>query len=223
MLTMRYSLNHLSPIRTKSELPRQAWKVNYREVVEGKPTIKSRWFSNQDEAERFCKVKREEVRLAGDGSAYLSKELKLEAIALSKLLEPTGKSLTEAVEYFLKETDLIKRTSITVKEVADFYLKKLEAKGRGVAHRSVMAGFLNMFCEDFGKTKIALLKESPIERWLYAKREERKQSPVTFNNHRNYLVIFLNFAVAKKYITENPAKEVEKIETRKRGQERPDR
>lgn len=161
--------------------------------------------------------------MAGDGSAYLSKELKLEAIALSKLLEPTGKSLTEAVEYFLKETDLIKRTSMTVKQVAELYLKKLEAKGRGVAHRSVMEGFLNMFCEDFGKTKIALLKENQIERWLYTKREERKQSPVTFNNHRNYLVIFLNFAVAKKYITENPAKEIEKIETRKRGQERPDR
>jgi integrase len=223
VLTMRYSLNHLSPIRTKSELPRQAWKVNYREVVDGKPTIKSRWFSNQDEAERFCKVKREEVRLAGDGSAYLSKELKLEAIAVSKLLEPTGKSLTEAVEYFLRETDLIKRTSITVKEVADLYLKKLEARGRGVAHRLVMGGFLKMFCEDFGETKIALLKENQVERWLYAKREERKQSPVTFNNHRNYLVIFLNFAVAKKYVTENPAKDIEKIATRKRGQERPDR
>jgi integrase len=223
VLTMRYSLNHLSPIRTKSELPRQAWKVNYREVVDGKPTIKSRWFSNQDEAERFCKVKREEVRLAGDGSAYLSKELKLEAIAVSKLLEPTGKSLTEAVEYFLRETDLIKRTSITVKEVAELYLKKLEARGRGVAHRLVMGGFLKMFCEDFGETKIALLKENQVERWLYAKREERKQSPVTFNNHRNYLVIFLNFAVAKKYLTENPAKDIEKIATRKRGQERPDR
>lgn len=223
VLTMRYTQNHLIPIRTKSQLKRQAWKVLYREVSEGVPTIKARWFSNQDEAEAFCKVKREEVQLAGDGSAYLSKELKLEAIAVSKLLEPTGKSITEAVEYFLKETDLIKRTSITVKEVADLYLKKLEAKGRGVAHRSVMAGFLNMFCKDFGKTKIALLKESPIERWLYAKREERKQSPVTFNNHRNYIVMFLEYAVAKKYITENPAKEVEKIETRKRGQERPDR
>jgi integrase len=86
-----------------------------------------------------------------------------------------------------------------------------------------MGGFLKMFCEDFGKTKIALLKENQVERWLYAKREERKQSPVTFNNHRNYLVIFLNFAVAKKYVTENPAKDIEKIATRKRGQERPDR
>lgn len=220
---MRYSLNHLSPIKTKSKLPRQAWRVNYREVTEGKPTIKSRWFSNREEAEAFCKVKREEVRLAGDGSAYLSKELKLEAIAVSKLLEPTGKSLTEAVQYFLKETELLKRTSATVKEVADLYLEKLEVKGRGFAHRSVMRGFLDMFCKDFGKTKIALLKENQIEGWLYSKRKERKQSAVTFNNHRNYIVMFLNFAVAKKFITENPAKEIEKIETRKRGQERPNR
>jgi integrase len=220
---MRYSQNHLTPIKTKSQLKRQAWKVLYREIFEGVPTIKARWFSNQEEAEAFCKVKREEVRLAGDGSAYLSKELKLEAIALSKLLEPTGKSLTEAVQYFLKETDLLKRSSMTVKEVAQLFVKKLEATGMGYAYRHGFAGFLNRFCEDFGETKIALLKENQIERWLYSRREERKQSPVTFNYNRNYIIVFLNFAVAKKYITENPAKDIEKIATRKRGQERPDR
>ncbi len=220
---MRYTQNHLIPIRTKSQLKRQAWKVLYREVSEGVPTIKARWFSNQEEAEAFCKVKREEVRLAGDGSAYLSKELKLEAIAVSKLLEPTGKSITEAVQYFLKETDLLKRSSMTVKEVAQLFIKKLEATGQGYAYRHGFAGFLNRFCEDFGETKIALLKENQIERWLYSKRDERKQSPVTFNNNRNNVLIFLNFAVTKKYITENPAKDIEKIATRKRGQERPDR
>ena len=220
---MRYTQNHLSPIRTKSQLKRQAWKVLYRELSEGVPKIKARWFSSEVEAERFCKVKREEVRLAGDGSAYLSKELKLEAIAVSKLLEPTGKSLTEAVEYFLKETDLLKRSSITVEEVAQSFIKKLEAKGQGHAYRLGFAGFLNLFCENFGKTKIALLKENQVERWLHSRREEQKQSPVTFNNHRNYLVIFFNFAVAKKYVTENPAQGIEKIATRKRGQERPNR
>lgn len=220
---MRYSKNHHQPIKTKSKLKRQAWKVLFREVLNGVPQVRARWFSNLEDAEVFCKAKREEVRLAGDGSAYLTKEMKLEAIACSRLLEPTGKSLTEAVQYFLRETDLIKKSGLSVQEVAELYLKKLESKGRGFAYRLGVESFLKSFCEKFGDTKIALLKEHTIERWLNSERESRKQSAVTFNNHRNAVVVFLNYAVAKKYITENPACGIEKIEPRKRGQERPNR
>jgi len=220
---MRHTKTHHTPIKTKSKLKRQAWKVLYREIENNQPVIRTRWFRNFEEAEAFCKIKQSEAKLSGDGSFLLSEKLKLEAIACQRLLESTGTSLTDAVKYYLKETDILAKTNATVEEVASGHISRLKRLGRGHAYIIGIEGFLKRFCRDFGKVKIASVKEHQLEKWLDGCNPNGDLSTVSVNNLRNNLVVFFSYAVAKKILAENPALGIAKVETRKRGVERPNR
>lgn len=192
-------------------------------MVDGSPTIKARWFRNEPDASKFCKLKREEFQQLGDSSAFLTPELRLEAVSCAKLLAPTGKTITEAVRYFLKETELLEKSSATVRSVADSLIKHRKDKGRGFAYLLQLEGFLKVFCADFGEAKIATVKTHQLESWLNTQNADKTRSPVTFNNQRNHLVGLFNYAQKKEFIEQNPAESIETRETQRRGKKRQNR
>lgn len=175
------------------------------------------FFKTRQEAQTRAEQLRITRKNEGLGALTIPEKLRVEALEADRLLKPFGRSLMDAVNYYLPHLRAQERTVLWDQCMSEFLAAK---KGDEVSGRYLqdLTDKLRCFSRTFGDRAVASITGMEVDDWLRSlKTHSGKQvSALTRNNFRRVLVVAFNFGVFRKYCLENPvvgtakAKEVEK-------------
>ena len=212
---MRQSKKSLVPLKQSKTLcaqrPDRTWAVYYHKTNdEGVLEQTRRFFRHKTDAEMFCsEMKAEKVSL-GNLAFGLDDEVKREALNCINKLKPFGKSLTQAVEYFIRDQNLFNQ-SVTVQKAAEELYNRNKADGLSSRHLKAIRLNLQNFCKTYGTNKVSAIRADKVQHWLdnYKTKTGAPINSNTFNTIRRYLNLFFNFCVKRGWIEHNPVVKID--------------
>ena len=207
---MRLTKRSLVPIRQSRALvlqrPDKAWAVYApSNAPAGQRKVVRRYFRNKADAERYCSIARAELAALGAQANRLTDSLKLEALNCSEKLAPLGKSLTEAVEWFIREQKA-REASVTVRQATEALLHRAKADGQATTHMRCISSVMGLFGRQYGETLVSDIGLNEVQKWLdaYRTKDGRPLSPVGHNSYRRYLGLLFSFSVKRGWASTNP-------------------
>jgi integrase len=164
------------------------------------------WFATEKEAKKDA-ADRNQQRSAYGSQMNLDSSLRFEALKAANLLQPFGKSILDAVNFYTAH--LAKMTSsITVGELCDrvafeFARRKASVEA-STRHYTSMTETLRRFKEKFHASHIKLLDGSEIKAWL----SETPWATKTRNRHLGYIKNIFGIAREWKLVEVSPLDDV---------------
>jgi integrase len=131
--------------------------------------------------------------------------LRAEAMACSQRLKSLNATLTQAVEFFMRNAPRAESAK-SIEELKEEFLKSRRAMNCRPRTIVQYESYLRVICLEFGKVDVARILRQDIEDWL----EESEWSPRTRKNYLVTLTTFLNFAMGKRYRIDNPASNIDR-------------
>lgn len=168
-------------------------------------------FSTKAEAEERAREIEADFRMEGVEGLALSAELRVEALKAETKLKPHGKTVMDAVNFYVAHlaAEEKKKRSQTIHALAEEWhqaKKAQQAKGilreRTVTDIGVTVGTLQ---KQWGSLRIAEMTTEHFEKYLDGL--EVKQQ--TYANIRSQFSQFFNWCISKNYTGENPLKKIE--------------
>jgi integrase len=170
---------------------------------------KRRTFRDRQDAETAAKQARIQAKNDGQRSFAIPEQLRTDAKAAAKVLEPFGVSILEAAKFYADHLRLV-RTSKPVAEAVKELLAAKKTDGAGERYQKDLRVRLNRFSESFGERKIASITAGEIDSWL----RSLPVKPSTRNTIRLRLGVLFADALQRGWCQKNPIKEVRKIRAR---------
>ena len=209
-----------------SNRPHLKFVVGYRETGKRKRSF----FETKEQAESFAAFKNAELKRNGVEHAEFPTALRVMAQqAVEKMLEllpkpppepependsdeqrrqrkkrmaDACKIVVSAVDEYVARWRASERSCTAVQLVRELVAAK-KADGASMCHLSDLRSRLNIFAKEFDGQMVATITSAEIDDWL----RSLNVSPVTRNHYRRLIILAFNFAVQRKYATENPAVE----------------
>ncbi len=178
-----------------------AWLVDAR--IDGKG--ERLFFKTRAEADTKAALLRVARKNEGDAAFSIPEDLRVEAGRCMERLAPYGKTLTEAVDYFLpylERTAKPRAIEMLIEEAVS------EKKRKGL-EKPTIAEFdcrCGQFADAFPGRECGGITMEEIETWLL-----KFADPVSRNNSRKAVVNLYNYAVRQKYVPMNPAHAIHKV------------
>ena len=174
-------------------------------VVRGKEHGKwaRKYFEKKGEADTYAQLKNTELLNLGQQGAELPIELRLMAMDCQRRLADFGKTILDAVNFYIPHLTKAKR-AVSVRSMADEVVATKKSNGIKESTLKVYRHRVKQFCVEFGEAEVSSITSEDIGKWLL----KSFPHPVTRNNNRRVLVNLFNFARSKKYIDINPATEI---------------
>ncbi len=194
-----------------STRPDRKWKVSYYATDDnGHLKLQRKFFRDKTEAKLFCEQKKAEKVSLGNLAFGLSDDLKREALACCAKLKPYGKTLTDAVGYYIKDLETLHR-SVSVKQAANELEQRERADGRGARHIQSITHILTLFSKTYGSNIISTIKTAQVQQWLdgYRTKEGKPMSASSFNTFKRYLSLLFSFSIKRGYAETNPVMRVD--------------
>ncbi len=167
--------------------------------------------SSKQEAEDRAREIASDLMLEGIEGMKMRPELRVAALNAEAKLAKHGRSLSEAVAYYLKhlEAESEKERSLTVRKLANDWLasKKKKVK-RGVLRQRTLDGITeasNLLKTNWGDLRIVELNEKILKDYL----DSLKVSQRRIFNLRSLFSQFFNWCVKEGFASVNPLKNVE--------------
>ena len=153
------------------------------------------------EAEDFADRKNIEFENKGAESLEISTATRLVAQEAELALLPYGKSLKDAVDFYLVHLKRVSGSK-TVKDAVGEFLTARRTQKRilSVRYLNDLKNRLGKFVEIFGSDLVASVSGADIEKWL----QGRNISGVTHDNYHRILSVFFEWAQKTGLIDENP-------------------
>jgi integrase len=191
---------------------------NEREVylVDARINGKGRrfFFPSRRDADVKAQALRVERRNQGTAALYFPERLRVEAFECAEKLKPFGKSLRDAVNFYLPRLQIENRTC-TINALVSQLLDAKKRDGASERYLSDLRSRLGQFVASFEGKNVSDFTNIEIDHWL----RSLGVSAVTRNNFRRALIVAFNFARSNKFCIENPARDTAKAkETRLRPQ-----
>src|SRR6266404_1812903 len=164
-----------------------------------------RYFGSRREAKQFIAQSEEARHRLGCEAFVLPMGLRAEALVCSQRLKPLNATLTQAVEFFIRNVPRAESAK-SIGELKDEFLKSRKAMNCRPRTIVQYESYLRVICADFGRVDVTRILQQDIEDWL----EESDWSPRTRKNYLVTLTTILNFAVRKGYRANNPAAYIER-------------
>jgi len=204
------------------ELIRKTWPKIRAILIDGKTFYqvdgrkkgtkgKREAFSTKVDAENRAREIEADFRMEGVEGLALSAELRVEALKAETKLKPHGKTVMDAVNFYIAhlEAEKKKQQSATIHALADEWHKAKKAqlakgilRDRTVIDIRVTAGVLQ---KQFGSLRIAEATTEHFQKYL----DGREITQQTFANNRSQFSQFFNWCIEKRYTSENPIKNIE--------------
>lgn len=178
-----------------------SWKVEGR-APDGRKL--RRFFKTKVEAEAFAGDANAEVRSVGWQAMGLSDEARVEAAKCLEMLASKGRTLTDAVKFYLKHLAETER-SVTVDEAVAELMEFKEGKGLSGRHATNLRYFFKPLTEKFGDRKVSTLSRREMESWL----NSRKIHPVSYKSTLRHLSVLFNHCVKMGTAAANPLKDIQ--------------
>ena len=191
---------------TDSNRPHLKFVVNYREAGKRKRSF----FETKEQAESFVAFKNAELKRNGIEHAEFPTSLRVMAQNAVEQLKPFGKTITDAVGYYVAHLKASEK-SCTAEQLVRELLKAKEADGVGERHLNDIRSRLSVFSEKFDGQMVATITTAQLDDWL----RSLPVLAVTRNHYRGLLLLAFNFAVKRGYALDNPAKQTDKAKGRK--------
>jgi integrase len=179
-----------------SNRPNLKFYVNFREAGKRKRSF----FETEAKAKSFAALKNAELRRFGIEGSEFSTAIRVMAQHAAELLQPFGKTITDAVTDYVARLRASERSCTAVQLVREL-LKAKEADGHSRRHVGDVRSRLGKFAEKFGDKMVATITSAEIDDWL----RSLNVAPVTRNHYRRLIILAFNFAVQRGYATDNPA------------------
>ena len=196
------------PKRRLRILPYRGAK-NYGFYIDGlKVNGKRKRLFFHTEKEALAELKRleKQLRIEGEQGASISADIRIEAAQANARLAPFGKSIRDAVDFYLRHLEQIS-TSALLAPTADGYYQAKERVGLSQKHLGDTRRRLGRFVADFDNRKIKTLTVSEIEDWL----ARLGLAPKTVNNHRASICAFFSYALKRDLVEKNPVSAISRV------------
>jgi integrase len=168
-----------------------------------------KFFKTKTEAEAYAGIVRDDFKEIGERASDLSHDNKIEALNAIDDLKPYGKTISEAVDYYIRHLKATERSIKIPEAIADFVAFKVQ-KGRSIRYigdlKSRMSAFAKAFPNDYANE----ITSRMIEDWL----SKLPVSNLTKNNYRRNVGVFFTYCVRQGYCSDNPIKRVEEATER---------
>jgi len=184
-----------------SNRPGLKFVVNYRETGKRKRSF----FETKEQADSFASFKNAELKRNGVEHAEFPTALRVMAQNAVEQLKPFGKTITDAVQHYVAHLKASEKSCTAVQLVRELVAAK-EKDGASQRHVDDLRSRLNIFAKKFNGQPVATITSAEIDDWL----RSLNVSPVTRNHYRRLIVLAFNFAVQRKYATDNPAEKTAK-------------
>ena len=173
------------------------------------------WFASEKEARREA-ADRNREREAYGSKVNLDSEARLEAYRASELLRPHGKTILEAVRYYLDHLEKI-AYSVPFVTLADRVrsevARRLEKDEVSERHAESLRETLKKLEAHFGSQLVSEITTEALREWLLGLPLATK----TRNKHRGYAGQIFNLALDYGYATANPVTKIKKLNHRSNG------
>ena len=181
----------------------KGWRVRLGKKFTGGKVIE-RYFPTLGDAETWIDTetpRQKQMQAAGLSPAELS-----EAVAAYDLLRPLGVGISIAVSSFIKSYIPPDRRKTFSQLAAEFMRdkRKKKKKLKGSTLKSYL-GFYRRFSETFNKTPVSQIRVKDIDTWL----DDHDFEGINYNNYLKHLRMVWDFAVDRKYATENVVSDIE--------------
>ena len=203
------------------ELPKEhsQRKLGYLWMVELRfPGMRSRKFFRHDQSEERDKhiadLNERADALARKDRAIVSDEILLsDAAAAYKALHPYGKSLGDAVAFYVQHLETTaKRDATPLSEIVRRFLDEKEKEGVSDVHLADLKNRIARFAVEFGETPIANIDRNDISDWLHA----LPLAPQSKKNFRRVLGNLFSYAVRAGVLEVNPVAATSNPKTRRK-------
>jgi integrase len=174
--------------------PHLKFVVNYREA--GKR--KRRFFEAKEPAKTFAALKNIELQRDGIEHAEFPTALRVMAQNAVEQLKPFGKTIADAVTFYLPHLQARNRSCTFAELVAELIPAK-KADGASAPYITDLKCRLGQFEKSFGDRLVSEITSGEIDDWLRG----LNVSAVSRNNSRRTLHSTFSFALARNYCFEN--------------------
>jgi integrase len=196
-------------MKEKKPEKREAWPRMKPVVNHGKPMImvdcriggrgERKYFATRREAEG--EQQRQRVKRANEGNSAFDfpQDVRIDATAAMKILEPYGISLRESADFYRRHAATATGDK-TIQQVIDELLDVKKGAGMSPRYIQDLRLRLNIFARTFGSEKAINISQSMVDDWIIG----LPHSGTTKNNYRADLSVMFNFAVDRKYVLQVP-------------------
>jgi integrase len=168
-----------------------------------------RFFETKREAETYVELKSVELLNQGVEGATFSSELRVLARRAATLLEPFGKTVLDAAEFYAQHLRRIS-ASCKVAEVVEEMLGSRAGDGLSEDYLADLKIKYRAFAHTFGDRMIADIAPKEISGWL----RHLNVGAVSRNTIRSRLTTLFSFAKRQGYTSHNPIMEVDRAKER---------
>ncbi|MBT5707042.1 MAG: tyrosine-type recombinase/integrase, partial [Verrucomicrobia bacterium] len=177
------------------------WLVTYR--VDGQRIRLS--FPTQAAAKAKRDLLKIDFENLGTRASAIPDALRLEAVRCSGKLKPYGRTLTDAVDFFVSHLEATDRSS-TIPDVVIEYIETKRASGKAKRHVDDLRSKLGRLAKAFPESMASEVSAKQIDHWLTS----LCLSSRSINSYRTVLNGLFNFGIKRSYLKTNPIAGVER-------------
>jgi hypothetical protein len=158
-----------------------------------------RFFRTKTEAQTYVRLKEVELLNQGKEGATFSSSLRVMAQHGADKLRPLGKTISDAVDFYLDHLEAIRR-SVPLRTAMKELIDNRRLSGASSRYCYDLRLRIGRFCTAFPDRTVAEITTAEVDDWLSGLR----LAPVTRNTFRRDLRTLFSFATTRRYCTENP-------------------
>jgi integrase len=136
----------------------------------------------------------------------LSQREMSEIIHAKSALAKHGETISDAVKFRLDYLERVRRSGITVAQLADEVLDAKRRDGKAAAYLDDLRKRLTRFCQDFGNRPITGIEVDELDNWL----RDLRLSPKSRANYRANIGVLFSYAERRRMIDHNPIRHTAK-------------
>jgi integrase len=185
------------------------WCVTWPKIGTGRHR---QFFKLKTDANTFFKQKEIERENHGRAGLSFNERQRAEYSQCIEKLRPFGKTISDAVQFYLPHLHATNRTCTAV-ELADELLKAKLADRASRRYLEDLRSRLGQFAAVFNGKPVAEITSTEIDSWLRGLSDKETGKPIastTRNNFRRVLITGFNFAKEHGYCVGNPAEKTAK-------------
>jgi integrase len=158
-----------------------------------------KFFRTKAEAQTYVRLKEVELLNHGKEGAMFPSSLRVMAQHGEEKLRPFGKTISDAVDFYLNHLEATKR-SVPLHTAMKELIENRRLSGASRRYCYDLGLRIGRFCAAFPDRTVAEITTAEVDDWLSGLR----LAPVTRNTFRRDLRTLFSFAATRRYCTENP-------------------
>jgi integrase len=175
--------------------------LKYKFVLDLRPFGRGRkFFKTRAEADAERKRQLTTLERHGREAVGLPQHELSDFIRARKTLADYGKTINDAVGFFVDHLERVRRCKTTVAQLADEVLEAKRRDGMSHAYLSDLKIRLARFCRDFSNRPIASVTVEEIDNWL----RSLEGSPKSRANYRANIGVLFSYATKRRMLETNP-------------------